>query len=897
MTPLTVSSPYKFETPWDDFEFGWHVVDVAANVVILTMAWHTHHDTSLFSRRPQEPDLETLVYWVQRLEPLLSAKQEDEVIVIICNRTGSEGDLMYAGTSAVLGVKRGEVFVYGLLGRGVKELLVVDTSRPPVSKLTSTAEVQVSKSKFDDASGCDSMFDPMETPGMTHRHTGVHDVERMSSVNGSELSSYPTSPSAPFSPISPGGSRLLSPTESIEHQWPLSPHGMEAVLEEPTSPARLHFLARPRPGEQPSIDRALMSSRAQGQFSPGYPNPTHGAAPRHRALPKLSIPTTPWRFHRKGSPFNAGGPQPQVLTGRVAMTPMTAFEIESAWESPRLPQRQPVVWPTGRRQNADIAPKPQVRARRYRSVYSPESPKAFVYQRDEEQVQRTVKSQSAPKAASAEAKRPEKKEAQKLTMQGLERLNEEEEMKQIEQEMELPKEEVSPGMELISLNAIVAAVNQNHEQAQATGSDEDKDPRLEGAARAENLDKLSATLECLRFAERRPGSAFDEQQAPDPSGSPCPDRPFSPKSRNASRQGSRTRLVPIHISDSVLADRSSSVVSSASIPISLSPSIFDTEERQTMPLAAARELSTNRPTSRMGHRLGSVPGGRRRRSLDLINERSRSLPGAKEIPMSKMRASSTAGQDGGGGGGGRRPRSLLRFSMSNEPEPEQQEKGMTDAQEELRQPRSQHPNRPPRAVSRGRQPGARGTSVERSCSVGEKRSDVSRRRASRRMPSYGPEPPTISAEQMLVDPRHLPGGEDEIVAVITLPRDPSRIRVPGKRNPYDITLQPFAAAGPLRRALAIAGEGGLVSATSEASTLGSSVGPVTPANIGGVMTPDLMAGTPDLMDFGAGEGEGKVGDARGMMGEGKVRGWVGAMGENNLRGDVTTATTGRLIDY
>ncbi|KAK1833260.1 carbon-nitrogen hydrolase, partial [Podospora conica] len=130
-------NPYKFEAPWDDFEFGWHVVDAAANVVILTMAWHTHHDTSLFSRRPQEPDLETLVYWVQRLEPLLSAKKEEEVIVIFCNRTGSEDDLMYAGTSAVLGIKRGEVFVYGLLGRGVKELLVVDTSRPPVSKLTS----------------------------------------------------------------------------------------------------------------------------------------------------------------------------------------------------------------------------------------------------------------------------------------------------------------------------------------------------------------------------------------------------------------------------------------------------------------------------------------------------------------------------------------------------------------------------------------------------------------------------------------------------------------------------------------------------------------------------------------------------------------------------------------
>lgn len=894
-----MNSPYKSEAPWDDFEFGWHVVDAAANVVILTMAWHTHHDTSLFSRRPQEPDLETLVYWVQRLEPLLSAKQEDEVIVIFCNRTGSEGDLMYVGTSAVLGIKRGEVFVYGLLGRGVKELLVVDTSRPPVSKLTSTAEVPVSSPKFDNASHCDSMFDPMETPGMTGRHTGVHGVERMSSVDGSELSAYSTSPSAAFSPISPGGSRLFSPTESIEHQWPLSPHGMEAVLEEPTSPARLQFLARPYPGEQPSIDRALMGGSSQGQFSPGYPDPTHGTEPRHRALPKLSIPTTSWRFHRKGSPFqmNPGGPLPQVLTGRVAMTPMTAFEIESAWESPRLPQRQPVNWPTGLRQHTDIAPKPQVRPRRYRSVYSPESPKAFVYQRDEDQVQRTVKGQSAPKLTKAEAKRPEKKEAQKLTMQGLERLNEEEEMKQIEEEQELPKEEeASLVNEPISLNAIVASVNQTHEQAQATPSDEvdeDKDPRLDGKARADSLDELSAVLECLRIAERRPGSAFDEHQAPDPSQSPNPGRPFSPKSRNASRQASRTRLFPIHASDSVLADGASSVLSSASIPISLSPSIFDTEEPQPMSLAAAaRGLSTDRPTSRMGHRPGSIPGGRRRRSLDLINERSRSLPGAKEIPRSKMRASSTAGQDGGGGGGeGRRPRSLLRFSMSHSPEPEETT-GAPETPSETRQPRSQHPLHPPRAVSRGRQPGARGTSVERSSSVGEKRSDVSRRRTSRRMPSYGPEPPTISAEQMLIDPRHLPGGEDEIIAVITLPRDPSRVRVPGKRNPYDITLQPFAAAaGGLRRALAVAGgsevSGGLVSATSSASTFGESVGPVTPANVGGRLTPSLVATTPSLMGFDEGDGVARV--AR----EVKVR--EETLGDNTRLFE--EEMTGRLIDY
>lgn len=37
---------------------------------------------------------------------------------------------MYAGTSAVIGIDAGEMILYGRLGRGEEELLVVDTSRP-----------------------------------------------------------------------------------------------------------------------------------------------------------------------------------------------------------------------------------------------------------------------------------------------------------------------------------------------------------------------------------------------------------------------------------------------------------------------------------------------------------------------------------------------------------------------------------------------------------------------------------------------------------------------------------------------------------------------------------------------------------------------------------------------
>lgn len=79
--------------------------------------------------------MDTLTYWVKRLEPLIRSENDDEIIVIFANRTGVEDEVVYAGTSAVVGVRRGEVSVYGILGRGEKELLVVDTSLPPFAKL------------------------------------------------------------------------------------------------------------------------------------------------------------------------------------------------------------------------------------------------------------------------------------------------------------------------------------------------------------------------------------------------------------------------------------------------------------------------------------------------------------------------------------------------------------------------------------------------------------------------------------------------------------------------------------------------------------------------------------------------------------------------------------------
>ncbi|KAH8882844.1 carbon-nitrogen hydrolase [Thozetella sp. PMI_491] len=133
-------NPYKFQAPWNKFEFAVHVQEVRANLVILSMAWLTQENSATFTPLTDEPDMETLSYWIQRLEPVIRKESEEEVIVVFCNRCGMEGETTYAGTSAVIGIQNGEVSVYGLMGRGVKELLVVDTELPPFAKLINRPE-------------------------------------------------------------------------------------------------------------------------------------------------------------------------------------------------------------------------------------------------------------------------------------------------------------------------------------------------------------------------------------------------------------------------------------------------------------------------------------------------------------------------------------------------------------------------------------------------------------------------------------------------------------------------------------------------------------------------------------------------------------------------------------
>lgn len=70
--------PYRREAPWHAFEFAFHVLDVRANLAIVTMAWLAEEDCEQFTQFPNEPDMETLTYWAQRLEPVIRDESRDE---------------------------------------------------------------------------------------------------------------------------------------------------------------------------------------------------------------------------------------------------------------------------------------------------------------------------------------------------------------------------------------------------------------------------------------------------------------------------------------------------------------------------------------------------------------------------------------------------------------------------------------------------------------------------------------------------------------------------------------------------------------------------------------------------------------------------------------------------
>ncbi|KAI6402590.1 hypothetical protein MCOR20_007644, partial [Pyricularia oryzae] len=79
--------------------------------------------------------MEILEYWAKRMELLIRAERDAEIIFVFANRCGIKRDILYAGTNTVMGIQNGEVNIYGILGRGTKHFFVINTDNAPFAKL------------------------------------------------------------------------------------------------------------------------------------------------------------------------------------------------------------------------------------------------------------------------------------------------------------------------------------------------------------------------------------------------------------------------------------------------------------------------------------------------------------------------------------------------------------------------------------------------------------------------------------------------------------------------------------------------------------------------------------------------------------------------------------------
>lgn len=118
-------NPYKFEAPFDKWEFATRVLDSKSQLVILSMAWLTLLSREELDSLKFKPEMDTFNYWLQRFWPLLQKKMEHEVdidggnaadspkkiVIVFANRSGEEPPTedtkppaRYAGTSAIIAV-------------------------------------------------------------------------------------------------------------------------------------------------------------------------------------------------------------------------------------------------------------------------------------------------------------------------------------------------------------------------------------------------------------------------------------------------------------------------------------------------------------------------------------------------------------------------------------------------------------------------------------------------------------------------------------------------------------------------------------------------------------------------------------------------------------------------
>jgi protein N-terminal amidase len=124
-------NPYKFTSPWSDYELASLALSSQSPIICISMAWLCHLSPTELAQDPSQPDIATVAYWVERFQPLVDAKTEKPIYVILANRCGMEKGVCYAGSSAVIKIEQGIVSLYETAGKSEEKCLIVDLADRP----------------------------------------------------------------------------------------------------------------------------------------------------------------------------------------------------------------------------------------------------------------------------------------------------------------------------------------------------------------------------------------------------------------------------------------------------------------------------------------------------------------------------------------------------------------------------------------------------------------------------------------------------------------------------------------------------------------------------------------------------------------------------------------------
>lgn len=542
--------------------------------------------------------------------------------MIFCNRCGVEDDVHYAGTSAVLGVKGGEVLVYGLLGRGVKELLVVDTTQPAFAKLIHRPE-----SDF-------------QVPGAQSPTSSTRSLDGRSEHESPKATSPPRQPgTVRFEEGTKDSSE--KPKDAEKSLPPIDTAQVSGKRERPSPKIQIPP-PPPKHSRQGSVPPTIIDESPTTIPTPTMPSPTPLAVRPKITIPSQTRPSkehasTPYPHDRYSGRPGDSARTPKVYGGRVdisheQMTPYSARERDNEkskyfWVPSQTLLQTPIepAW-------SPLSPGASASVLKFPSV-------AGGWRDAPEKSERRPKPEAEKPATSARAG-PRSRDAQPRVASKTQDPSTGDLKPPV-----LPQEKRSTSATRSERSSRSARTAKSDESAKSnrskrsTSSAPEPPPKDDPEIPPSNVDRPSSpkSRNASRNASRNVSRSRHQRRPSEPYANPEhsdiaarlaalnrpasamgsgavlheaePDRPRSPKSRNASK----TR--PMEALDRPQPDRVMNLSHAASIPIAASPSIFETDRP-----------ASHRPGSRTGRRTASE-SSRQARPASRAHSRSASQSG------------------------------------------------------------------------------------------------------------------------------------------------------------------------------------------------------------------------------------------------------------------------------